>query len=293
MKSFPLEGADASASDRPVLIIRPVSFSILSLLSNLAELKNYWDLIYTLSVHRIKVRYKQAALGISWAVFQPLAMMGLYTILFSYIMKAPNEDIPYTLLVFGGLLPWLCFQSGLSTAANGLVSHGNLISKIYFPREILPITYVIAALFDFSVASIVLSGMMMYFKVPLRMTALFAIPIMLVLVLFVTSLSLILSVIQVRFRDVGAAIPLLLQLWMFATPVVYPLSAIKSLSPALRRLYMLNPMVGLVDNFRQTVLRGSAPDLNSFAISMVVSLVLFPVGYIYFKHADANTVDRI
>jgi lipopolysaccharide transport system permease protein len=291
--SLELSASNSPRGDRRILVIRPVSFAVSALIGRLAELRDYWDLIWTLSVHRIKVRYKQSILGLSWAVLQPLTMMALYTFLFSYVMKVPSGKIPYPVSVFGGILPWLCFQTSFTTATNGLVSQGSLITKVYFPREILLITCVIASMFDFAVGSTVLIGMMIYYHVPIAGAIVFVIPIMLTLAIFVTSLSLISSMLQVRFRDIGVGIPLLLQLWMFATPVVYPLTAIASLPAWIRTLYMLNPMVGIIDGFRQAVLFESSPDPTSFGISVLVSILLFPVGYTYFKYADANAVDSI
>jgi lipopolysaccharide transport system permease protein len=259
----------------------------------LLELQEYWDLIFTLSVHRVKVRYKQSLLGISWTLFQPLSMMLLYTILFSYMAKVDSDNMPYPVFAFGGLLPWLCFQTALTGGINALVTHAGLITKVYFPREILPLTYVIASLFDFAVASTILAGMMVYYHVPIRVTAFYAIPIMVLLALFVTSVSLVMSILQVRFRDIGVAIPLLLQIWMFATPVVYSFTSIRSLPSVLRTLYMLNPLVGIIENFRRTVVLGLNPEPISLSISVVVSLILFPLGYVYFKHVECTVADKI
>jgi lipopolysaccharide transport system permease protein len=292
MSSTTLPVAPAMAGRRS-RIIRPPSLSVVRQLGNLYEVLDYSELIYTLSAHRVKVRYKQSLLGVSWAIFQPLSLMLIYTALFSFIMKVPSEKIPYALFAFGGLLPWLCFQSALTGATNGLVSHGSLISKVYFPHEILPLTYVVAALFDFMIGSSVLFAMMLYYNVPITANVLFVVPIMATLAVLVFAISLFSSMLQVRFRDIGVAIPLALQIWMFATPVVYPLSSVQSLPTAWYTLYMANPLVGLIENFRRVVLLGLAPDLNSFAVSVLVSIILFPIAYIYFKHADATAADII
>jgi lipopolysaccharide transport system permease protein len=278
---------------RRVRIIRPPSLSIAQILGSLSEVRDYSELIYTLSAHRIKVRYKQSLLGISWAVFQPLSLMVIYTALFSLMMKVPSQGVPYAVFSLGGLLPWLCFQSALTGATNGLVSHGSLIAKVYFPHEILPLTYVIAALFDFAIGLSVLGLMMVYYGVPMTVNVLYVIPIMATLAVFVFSISLIFSMLQVRFRDIGVAIPLGLQIWMFATPVVYPLSSVQSLPPRWHALYMANPMVGLIENFRRVALLGLEPDMNSFLISVLASGLFFFIGYVYFKHADATAADII
>jgi lipopolysaccharide transport system permease protein len=293
MSSTTLTVAPASLTRRKLRIIRAPSLSIRQVLEGLSEIREHKDLIYTLSAHRIKVRYKQSLLGISWAIFQPLSLMAIYTVLFSLMMKMPSQKVPYALFSFGGLLPWLCFQTALTGATNGLVSHGSLIAKVYFPREILPLTYVIAALFDFAIGSSVLGVMMLYYGVPITSRVLYVIPIMMTLAVFVLSISLVFSMLQVRFRDIGVAIPLGLQIWMFATPVVYPMSSVHSLPPGWYGLYMANPMVGLIENFRRVVLLGQEPDIPSLLISVVAAIIIFPIAYTFFKHADATAADII
>jgi len=162
-----------------------------------------------------------------------------------------------------------------------------------FSREILPLTYVIAAFFDFLIATSMLAIMMIYYRVPLTSNVLYAVPIILVMTIFVMAMALILSAVQVRFRDVGVGLPLLLQIWMFATPVVYPLSTAAKLPPTLHVLYLLNPMVGVIENFRRTVLLGSSPEFVSLGISLLISLILLPAAYLYFKRAEATVADII
>jgi lipopolysaccharide transport system permease protein len=262
----------------------------LGLARNLAQFVEYRDLLYTLSVHRIKVRYKQTALGISWAILQPLSIMVLFTLVFSLIVKMPSEGAPYAAFVYTALLPWTYFSTALSNGANGLVSNSPLITKVYFPREILPLTYVIAALFDFAIASSVLAALMFYYRVTLTVNVFYAVPIILILTVFVSAVSLFLSAMQVRFRDIGVAMPLLLQVWMFATPVAYPLSAVPE---SLRPLYLLNPMVGIIENFRRAVLHGQAPDGASLGVAALTSVVLLSASYIYFKRVEATMADII
>ncbi len=275
---------------RRVKVIRAPSFSPFGLLSGLGVLWQYRDLLITLSEHRIKVRYKQSLLGIAWAILQPLSLMLIYTLVFSIVAKIPSGGTPYPVTAYTGLLLWTLFSTALTNSTNGLVSHAHLVTKVYFPREILPLTYVVAALFDFMIASLVLAGLMVYYHVSLTTSALYAIPIVAVLTCFVTSMSLIFSAVQVRFRDVGVAMPLLLQLWMFATPVVYPLSAVPE---RFRWFYSLNPMVGVVENFRQVILNGSATNFRTLGLSALISLVLLPLSYIYFKHVEATVADVI
>lgn len=275
---------------RPIRIIRPVSFSPFDILRGLRELWQYRDLFHTLTVHRIKVRYKQSVLGLAWAILQPLSLMLIYTVIFSVIAKVPSEGVPYSVFAYAALLPWTFFSSSLTNATQGLVSHSQLVTKVYFAREILPLTYVSAALFDFAVASTFLIALFFYYGVSLTTYALYAIPILILLTALATACSLFLSAMQVRFRDIGVAMPLLLQLWMFATPVVYPLSAVPQ---RYRGLYVLNPLVGVIENFRRVVLQGIEPDYQSLAVSAIVAAILLPLTYLYFKRVEATMADVI
>lgn len=286
---------DAAAATRPdglrrVRVLRPPSFSPAGLMYSLTDLWQYRDLLYTLSVHRIKVRYKQSVLGVAWAIVQPLMLMLIYTLIFSVVAKVPTDGTPYAVFAFAGLLPWLCFSTSLTNATNSLVSNSELVTKVYFPREILPLTYVLSSLFDLLVASTMLVGLMLYYRMPLSINFIYVIPVVCILLLFAATASLIFSATQVRFRDIGVAIPLLAQVWMFATPVVYPLSAVPE---RFRGFYILNPMVGVIENFRRVVLQGMSPDFRLLAISALISFVLFPVAYIYFKRVEATVADVI
>jgi len=229
-------------------------------------------------------------LGLAWAILQPLSLMLIYTVIFSVIAKVPSENVPYAVFAYAALLPWTFFSSSLTNATTGLVSHSQLVTKVYFAREILPLTYVSAAVFDFAIASSFLIALFFYFGVGVTVYALYAIPIFLLLVILATAFSLFLSAVQVRFRDIGVAMPLLLQIWMFATPVVYPLSAVP---PRLRSIYALNPTVGVIENFRRVVLQGVAPDLYSLAVSAIVAAILLPLAYLYFKRVEATMADII
>ena len=273
-----------------VSIITAPSLSTTKLIHDLGKLVRYRDLLYTLSVHRIKVRYKQSVLGGLWAILQPVSLMLMFTFIFSFVAKIPSDGAPYAIFVYTALLPWNYFSSSVSNATGSLVNHAQFVTKVYFPREILPATYVIASLFDFVVASVVLVGLMMYYRVPLTIHALYVVPIVLILTCFALAMSLFLSATQVRFRDIGVAVPLLLQLWLFATPVNYPLSSVPE---RFRSIYLLNPMVGVIDNFRQVSLRGAEPDYRTLMIAAVVSVVLLCLSYVYFKHLESTMADII
>jgi lipopolysaccharide transport system permease protein len=282
--------AKVSRGQRRVKVIRPPSFSPAILLRGVSELFWYRDLFYTLTVHRIKVRYKQSALGLAWAVIQPLSLMLVYTIVFSLFTRIPSEGMSYPLFVLSGILPWTFFQTALSSAAQGLVSHQQMITKVYFPREIIPLTYVVSALFDLVIASIILSIMMIWCHVPLTHEAIYIVPILIVEFLFACGLALLFSASQVRFRDIGIAMPLLLQLWMFGSPVVYSFAQVPY---RFRAFYVLNPMAGIVENFRRVSIQGIGADLRTLCISGLITLILVPAAYLYFKHREATVADII
>jgi len=178
----------------------------------------------------------------------------------------------------------------LSSATNSLVSHFSLVTKVYFPREILPLTYVVAGLVDFLVASVVLGGLLAYYHVTLTVHAFVAIPTIAVLTVFTVAASFVLSAIQVRYRDVGVAMPLMLQLWMFVTPIVYPLSVVPA---RWQGLYELNPMVGIIEGLRRVIVQGSPPDFHSLGVSAAISVILLPIAFIYFKRVEATVADVI
>jgi lipopolysaccharide transport system permease protein len=202
----------------------------------------------------------------------------------------PSDGLPYAVFAYTALLPWNYFSTGVSNATNSLVSHAQFVTKVYFPREILPLTYIVAALFDFGVASILLGGLMLYYHIPITINALYAIPIILVLSCFALAVSLLFSATQVRFRDIGVAVPLLLQVWLFATPVIYPLSTVPA---RWRPFYVLNPMVGVIENFRQVMLTAAAPDSRSLLLSAAISVTLLVVSYVYFKLSEATMADFV
>jgi lipopolysaccharide transport system permease protein len=216
--------------------------------------------------------------------------MLIYTVIFSVIAKVPSENTPYAVFAYAALLPWTFFSSALTNATGGLVSHSQLVTKVYFAREILPLTYISAALFDFAVASTLLVVLLVYYRITLTVFALYSIPIVLLATALATAFSLFLSATQVRFRDIGVAMPLILQIWMFATPVVYPLSAVPQ---RLQAYYALNPMVGVIENFRRVVLQGVGPDFYSLGVSAAIAALLLPLAYLYFKHVESTMADII
>lgn len=291
MRALPAEKAlSTTFFERPTKNIRPPSFEPWRIWGAGRELLRYRDLVVTLSLHRLSVRYKQSMLGWAWAVVQPLALMLIYTIIFSVVTRMPDEGVPYAVFVYAALLPWTYFATIMTNSATCLVSHSQLITKVYFPREILPITYVVAAFVDFLVGTLVLAGMMLYYRLPLNRYMLYLVPIMLVLTAFGLALALFLSVLQVRVRDIGLAMPLIIQVWMFATPVVYPLSAVPS---RLRFYYDLNPLAGTIESFRRVLLQNKPPEYGSLGEASVIAVVLLPLAYLFFKYREASMADFI
>ncbi|HEY3067734.1 MAG TPA: ABC transporter permease [Methylomirabilota bacterium] len=280
----------AAAARREITIVEPPSLAPRRVLHDLARLARYSDLLYTLSLHRVRVRYKQSMLGLVWAIAQPLGLTVIYTLVFSRMARVPSEGMPYAVFAYTALLPWIYFSSGLTGATHGIVSNAQFVTKAYFPREILPLSYILAAVFDFIVGATVLAALMGAYGVTLTLHALWVVPIMLLATVFTTAVGLVLSALQVWLRDFGLALPLLLQVWMFATPIVYPLSIVPA---AWRGWYILNPMVGIVENFRRVVLQGAQMEWSSFTASAVISSVLLVAGYIYFKSVDATMADVV
>jgi lipopolysaccharide transport system permease protein len=271
-------------------VLRPPCFSLERLWRSLILLTHYRDLLVVLTAHRIKVRYKQSALGPVWAIVQPVAMMMVFAAVFSLIARMPSGKHPYAVFAYAGLLPWTAFAAALSSASGSMVNHASLVTRVSFPREILPVTYVAAALFDLAIASTVLAAMLVYYGIALTTSVLWIVPVVMVLAAFSTAVSLALSAVNVRFRDIGVAMPLLLQFWMFASPVIYPLDAIPA---EWRPLYLLNPMAGVVDGFRRAVLDGRPPDAGSLATAALVTLVALPLAYVWFKQVDATMADLV
>lgn len=282
--------ASTKANACAIKIIRPPAFSLATLLSGLATLIQYFELLYTLSVFRLTVRYKQSLLGWAWAALQPLALMGIYTVIFTRVTKVATGGIPYPIFVLSALLPWSFFSSSVINAVGGLTAYPNLLTKMYFPREIIPFSYLAAGFADFCIASAILGCFLFHYRIALTGNIVYAVPIIVFLTAFVAAMALFFSALQVRFRDVGLAMPLLLQVWMFTTPVVYSLQSVPA---RFRTLYLLDPVAGLIESFRTVVVGGTGPDLAVLAYSGGIALACFVLGYMYFKSCEATMADVI
>jgi lipopolysaccharide transport system permease protein len=284
------EATAARAPGRPVKVIRAPAFSAGTIFSGLQTLAQYSDLLWILSLFRLKVRYKQSALGWIWAALQPLALMSIYTIVFTRVTTVATGGIPYPLFVLCALLPWIFFSTSILNAVHGLILHPNLLTKMYFPREIIPLSYLAAGFADFIIGCLILAGFMAHYRVSPTWNLVYAVPIMIVIAAFAAAIALFFSAVQVRFRDVGLALPLLLQVWMFSIPVVYSL---QSVPVRFRKLYLLDPIASLIENFRTVVLRGGRPDAASLALSAAIAFACLVVAYAYFKASEATMADII
>jgi lipopolysaccharide transport system permease protein len=279
-----------SRAAKAIKVIRPPAFSVVTIASGISTLVGYSDLLYTLTLFRLAVRYKQSVLGWIWAALQPLALMTIYTLVFSRVARVTSEGMPYPLFVFSALLPWVFFSSAVTNAVNGLANSPALLTRMYFPREIIPLSYVAAAFVDFGIAFILMSGLMRYYRVSLSWTALYAVPLLTILWMFTTAVALFLSALQVRFRDVAVALPLLLQVGMFATPIVYPIHSVPN---RFQRVFLLNPVASLIENFRRAVLHGVAPDTRMLMTSATLSFLCLALAYSYFKARESTMADSV
>ena len=256
----------------------------------LDQLWEYRELIYFFTWRDIKVRYKQTVLGAAWAIIQPLFTMLIFSLFFGRLAKVPSDGLPYPIFAFTALVPWTFFAYGVTQASNSLVTFPNLVTKVYFPRLTLPIATVLAGAVDFVLAFVVLLGMMFFYGVIPTVNIIW-LPLLLLLAL-VTSLgvSLWLSAVNVKYRDVRYTIPFLVQLWMFATPIAYPSSLLEE---PWRSIFALNPMVGVVEGFRWALLGADTAPGPMILVSSVMAVVLLIGGAFYFRRMEATFADVI
>jgi lipopolysaccharide transport system permease protein len=262
----------------------------------LAELWAYRELLYFLVWRDVKVRYKQTALGAAWAILQPLATAAVFTIFFGRLAGIPSDGVPYPLFAYAGLLVWTFFAQGLTQSSASVVGSASLITKVYFPRLVIPLAAVLSGLLDLAVATPLLALMMAHYGV-WPGVAIVAAPFVLVLALLaVTGVGLWLSALNVEYRDVRFVVPFLVQLWLFVTPVIYPASVV---TPRLERLgvpgwvFGLNPMTGVVEGFRWATLgQGGAP-ASVILVSAIVAVVLCVTGALYFRSMERSFADVV
>ncbi|MFG0262608.1 MAG: ABC transporter permease [Novipirellula sp. JB048] len=256
----------------------------------LGELWEYRELLYFLTWRDIKVRYKQTLLGAAWAIIQPLSTMVVFTLFFGKLAKIPSDGVPYPIFSFAALVPWTFFANAVAASSNSLVQGSNLLKKVYFPRLALPISTVLGGIVDFALAFSVLLLMMLYFGI-LPSWNILVLPFLLLLA-FMTSLGvgLWLSAMNVRYRDIRYVLPFIVQLWMFATPVVYPSSMLEQ---PWRTLYGINPMVGVVEGFRWALAGTDTAPGPMIAVSTVVSILILISGAFYFRRMEKSFADVV
>ena len=270
-----------------------ISTDKITLLQRFRELLRYRSLLWTLAWRDVRVRYKQSVLGIAWAMFVPLAMMLVFTFIFTRVVPV-KTDVPYAIFAYCGLLPWQFFSSATTTAANSLIANRALVTKIYFPSEVFPLSSIIASFVDFMVGSLVLVGLMVYFSftgssITVSWTVFFVIIIIFVQILFTAGVSFFLAMGNLFFRDVRYIYSVMITLWMFASSVVYPM---KVSDPRLQKILNLNPMTPILDAYRDVLLRGKLPDINTLGYAFIISIVIFLLGWIIFYKMQCKFAEK-
>lgn len=248
------------------------------------------ELLWVWTAREVRARYKQSFFGVGWAVFQPVALSAVFAVVFSYIVHVPSDGVPYPIFIYSAMVPWSFFARALTAALPSIVANMSLVTKIYFPREVLPIATVATHFVDYLCGLAVLIAMLAYYRVALT-PALLLVPVILAVQLaLMVGLALAAAAANVFFRDVNQMLPLLLQIWMYACPIIYPLSLVP---PWLRPWYLLNPMAGIIDAHRQVIVKGALPDWHAFGIAAVVSVVVALAGYAMFEHLEDQFADVI
>jgi lipopolysaccharide transport system permease protein len=271
----------------PITIIRPpVGWAAL----RLADLWDYRELLYFLTKRELQIRYKQSVVGVSWAVLQPVLLAFIFAVFFGVLADVPSDGQPYPLFAMSGLVPWLFVSQTVAQSAGSLVGDANLLTKVYFPRLVIPLAKALALVVDLLIALAVLLCVSLAYGV-LPGVALLALPLFLVLGLVTgVGIGILLAAINVQYRDVGLVTPLMIQVWLFATPIIYPGSLVTG---NWQYLFALNPMVTVVAGVRWSLFGGSAPDPVSIAISATVALAMLAAGIAYFRRTELFFADVV
>ena len=257
---------------------------------NFQELRQYGDLFYFLVWRDIKVRYKQTAIGAAWAIIQPFFTMVVFSLFFGQLAKIPSEGVPYPIFSYTALLPWTFFANAMSQSSNSLVGSANLISKVYFPRLIIPCSAVLTGLVDFALAFVVLIGMMVYYGIYPSWNVLWLPAFLLLALAAALGVGLWLSALNVEYRDVRYVIPFLTQIWLFATPVIYPSSLLHGYW---KMLLGLNPMTGVIEGFRWALLGTGSVSVEMLGISILTTATLLVTGAFYFRRMERTFADIV
>ena len=276
----------SQAAAIPTVIIEPTR-SWLSL--KLRDVWQYRELLYFLSWRDVKVRYKQTVIGFLWAIIQPFLKMVVFSIIFGALAKMDSEGFPYPIFLYAGLLPWQFFASSVSRSGESVVASANLIRKVYFPRLIIPIASVGACLVDFAISFIILIILMFYYNITPTVSIFMVLPLVLATIFTALGVGMLISALNVAYRDFGYIVPFFVQIWMFLTPVVYP---IRIIPENWRWLILLNPMSGIVDAYRSAIL-GKSFEWGSLGISMGIAVVIFLCGLMYFRKTERYFADIV
>jgi lipopolysaccharide transport system permease protein len=255
-----------------------------------SELWEYRELLSAFVVRELKVRYKQTFIGVAWVLIQPLVTMLIFTVIFGRLAKMPSDDVWYPAFAFTALLPWTYFSQAVTRSGGALVGNANLVSKVYFPRILLPLSMIVAPLVDLALSLILLFGLLMFAGIPLTWKVATLPLFTLIAMLTAMGVSLFISAANVRYRDVGHAVPFLMQIWMFMSPIVYPVSLVPE---QWRWLYGLNPMAGVIEGFRWALLGQTVPDVAVMTVSTLVFFIFLIAGVMYFRHMDRQFADVI
>jgi len=256
---------------------------------NLRQLWTYRELLYFLTWRDIKIRYKQTFLGAAWAIIQPLFAMLLFTFFFGRLARIPSDGIPYPLFAYAGLLPWTFFANALSNSGNSLVGSSSLITKVFFPRVIIPTAAVLSGLLDFLIAFVLLIPMLLYYRIELSWNLLW-LPVFIILAtLLAIGVGMWLAALNVKYRDIRYALPFLIQLWLFASPVIYPVSIVPE---RWRWLFALNPMTGIIAGFRVALFGDHLP-MHLVLISVALTFVILILSFVAFRRVEDSFADVI
>lgn len=257
---------------------------------DLGAVWRYRELLVVLMMRDIQVLYKQALLGAAWAILQPVFAVVIFTIVFGYFARMPSEGIPYPIFAFAGVLPWTYFAEAVRRSGTGLVTDSELVRKVYFPRLIMPLANVISPLLDFCIAFVVLLILMAFYGIAPSWKMALVPFLMAIAALLALSIGLWLAPINVRFRDIKHTLPFIIQIWMYASPIVYPLSMVPE---QWQGLYSLNPMVGVIEGFRWAVFDQGAPNFQALGVSAIVIVFLLAGGLVFFRRMERTFADVI
>lgn len=260
------------------------------MLVNLKKLCKYRELLWVLTQREIKVRYKQTFFGIAWAVIQPLSLMLIFTLIFSYFTKINSEDIPYPIFSYVALLPWTFFQTAIQFGSMSVVNNSGLVTKVWFPREILPLSSLLAAIVDFLIAGLLLIGLMIFYDISLTTNILWILLLIPLQMIITAGINFLLAAAVVIFRDLKFVIPLGLQLLFYATPIIYSINVIPD---RFFKLVLANPLTGLVDSYRKILLQGQPPNFYYLSSSLITGVILLFAGYWFYKKVDKRFADII